>query len=284
MKTVSGSWVLKNKSMKKNAFSPIGVFDSGIGGISLLKCMREAMPCEDFIYIADSFFAPYGNKPKGFIEKRALSISRFLIEKNAKAIVVACNTATAAAISTMRSLFNLPVIGMEPGVKPAISITKTGTVGILATTETLNSEKFKNLVERFCCGCNIVTQDCPGLVEKIEEIRLLDEETLVLIKKYLSSLLSRGADTIVLGCTHYLFLTDIIREIAGDQVKVIDTGTAVTREVIRRLKEEGLMTEKKETGDVLFYTSGSREKTADIIDRIWDDKVAVESLPEKYTS
>ena len=192
---------------------PIGVFDSGVGGLSLLQCIREELPCEDIIYIADSGYAPYGDKSSEYIEKRSLAIVEFLVEQKAKAIVVACNTATAAAINKMRSIYSLPIIGMEPGVKPAISVTKSGTIGILATTETINSEKFRVLTERFCNNCEIITQACPGLVEKVEQISITDNETHKMVEKYVDALISKGADTIVLGCTHYLFLTNIIRKI-----------------------------------------------------------------------
>ena len=162
---------------------PVGVFDSGIGGLSLLRCIREEMPSEDLIYVADSGYAPYGDKPVEYIEKRSFAITEFLIEQNAKTIVVACNTATAAAIAKMRSAFDLPIIGMEPGVKPAIAASQSKTVGIMATTETLKSEKFRLLADRFCGDCNIITQACPGLVEQVERIDLSDIKTVELLEK-----------------------------------------------------------------------------------------------------
>ena len=133
--------------------NPIGVFDSGIGGISVLKRIREVLPNENLLYIADTGHNPYGDKPSAFIEKRCIALTEFLLQNNAKAIVVACNTATAAAIATLRAMFSIPIIGIEPGVKPALSATKTGVVGILATRETLKSQKFENLVARFCNEC-----------------------------------------------------------------------------------------------------------------------------------
>jgi glutamate racemase len=263
-----------------NVTNPIGVFDSGVGGLSLLRCIREQLPGENLIYIADSRYAPYGNRSKEYIENRSLALSEFLIEQKAKAIVVACNTATAAAISKMRSIFPVPIIGMEPGVKPALSITRTGTVGILATTETIRSEKFQNLISRFCNECEIVTQDCPGLVEQVEKMDLSGPDTLKMVRKYVSALLEKGADTIVLGCTHYLFLTKVIKKVAGKDITVIDTGNAVAREVVRRLLESGLMAENNKTGKEQFWTSGIVENNQVIINRLWGDKVIVRSLPE----
>lgn len=264
--------------------NPVGVFDSGVGGLSLLKNIREQLPGEDLIYIADSGFAPYGNRSKEYIENRCLTLSDFLLEKNVKAIVVACNTATAAAISKMRSIYTVPVVGMEPGVKPAISLTKTGTIGILATTETLKSEKFQNLVNRFCHECEIVTRDCPGLVEQVEKMDLSGSSTLEMVKKYLSALLEKGADTIVLGCTHYLFLTPLIEKITGPDIRVIDTGTAVARELTRRLRESGILAENSRTGTEQFWTSGIPENIQAVIERLWNAKVEVKPLPQSIGS
>ena len=261
---------------------PIGVFDSGVGGLSLLQCIREELPCEDIIYIADSGYAPYGDKSSEYIEKRSLAIVEFLVEQKAKAIVVACNTATAAAINKMRSIYSLPIIGMEPGVKPAISVTKSGTIGILATTETINSEKFRVLTERFCNNCEIITQACPGLVEKVEQISITDNETHKMVEKYVDALISKGADTIVLGCTHYLFLTNIIRKIAGKDINVIDTGKAVAKEVCRRLNESNIMSANNRKGRDHFWTSGDTDKIKKIINQLWNENSEVKALPEKY--
>ena len=265
--------------MKNN---PVGVFDSGVGGLSLLQCIREELPGEDIIYIADSRYAPYGDKGSGYIEGRAIAMSGFLVEKKAKAIVVACNTATAAAIKKLREIHSVPIIGMEPGVKPAMAITRSGTVGILATTETLKSEKFRTLAERFRNECEIITQACPGLVEKVEQISLTDHETIELVEKYLGTLMSKGADTIVLGCTHYLFLTDIIKRIAGEGINVIDTGKAVAKEVCRRLKEADILSNGSGRGREYFYTSGNTEKVTDIIRNLWSEEAEVKPLPERY--
>ncbi len=261
---------------------PVGVFDSGVGGLSLLRCIREELPGEDLIYVADSGYTPYGDKPSEYIEKRSFAISEFLVEQNAKAIVVACNTATAAAIAKMRENFHLPIIGMEPGVKPAIAASQNKTVGIMATTETLRSEKFRLLTGRFSNDCNIVTQACPGLVEQVERIDIPARKTVELLEKYVGALLAKGADIIVLGCTHYLFLADLIREIAGKDVMVIDTGVAVAREVRRRLEEADILSGAGKSGNEKFWTTGDIKNTGRIIRQLWDEDAVVNPLPAEY--
>ncbi|MBW1848852.1 MAG: glutamate racemase [Deltaproteobacteria bacterium] len=260
---------------------PIGIFDSGIGGISVLQWLREELPNEKFIYIADSGHMPYGVKPKEFIEERSIFLTKFLLDQQAKAIVVACNTATAAAISTLRSMYSIPFIGMEPGVKPALSITKTGVVGILATQETLNSQKFEVLTNRFAEECQFVVQDCPGLVELVEHMDLNGQAAQELVEQYVLSLLDKGADTIVLGCTHYPFLLELIENVAGKHVTVIDTGQAVARETSRRLGEERLLCDDNKAGSERFFTTGDRGKAQEIIGFLWEGPVDVHSILKK---
>jgi glutamate racemase len=265
--------------MDKNITMPVGAFDSGVGGLSVLRCMREELPGEDFIYVADSGHAPYGEKPVEFIEKRAFAITQFLINQHAKAIIVACNTATAVAIAKLRSAFDIPIIGMEPGVKPAIAATHCKIVGIMATTETLKSEKFRTLTGRFCNDCTIITQACPGLVEQVERFDLKGKKTYELLERYVGELLDKGADIIVLGCTHYPFLSGIIQAIAGNGVKVIDTGVAVAREVHRRLELAGILADGSKTGGEHFWTSGDVNNVQDIIRQLWKNDAVVKPLP-----
>lgn len=263
-----------------NNLNPIGVFDSGVGGLSVLKCIREKLPNEDLLYIADSFHAPYGNRDRTYIEERSVSLTKFLLEQKAKVIVVACNTATAAAISTLRSMFSVPIIGMEPGVKPAVSITKTGTIGIMATRETLNSDKFNMLISQFCGDVKIATQDCPGLVEQIEKSDFSGKITRELVEKYVFSLLDKGADTIVLGCTHFLFIAPLIEDIIGQNIVLIDTGAAVAREVARRLQDTGLLKLGNETGSEYFWISGNMSDTQGVIRHLWHKDAIVKVLPD----
>lgn len=263
---------------------PIGIFDSGVGGLSVLRWLRHKLPNEDLIYAADSCYAPYGDKTREFIEERSVSLTRFLLEQHSKAIVVACNTATAAAISTLRSMFAVPIIGIEPGVKPALSATKNGTIGILATRETLKSQKFRNLMGLLCKDRNAVTQECPGLVELVEQTDLTGRDTYELVTKYVNALISKGADTLVLGCTHYSFLAPLIQTIAGEEILIIDTGEAVARETVRRLDEAKLISESNKGGNEFFWTSGKAESVGTVINRIWGEAVTVEVLPEAYRS
>ena len=259
--------------------NPIGVFDSGIGGISVLKRIREVLLNEDLLYIADTRHNPYGDKPSGFIEKRCIALTEFLLENRAKAIVVACNTATAAAIATLRSMFSIPIIGIEPGIKPAISITKTGVVGILATRETLKSRKFENLMARFCNECRLEVQECSGIVEQVEQMDLDSEKTRQQVEKFVRPLLAKGADTIVLGCTHYPLLLDVFKDVAGKDVAIIDTGVAVAKEVHRRLHEAGLLSELQASDTERFWTSGDPLKMQTLMNFLWEKPVDVYKLP-----
>ncbi|MBA3029559.1 MAG: glutamate racemase [Desulfobacteraceae bacterium] len=257
---------------------PIGLFDSGIGGLSVLQRIREVLPHENVIYVSDAGHLPYGDKPRAYIEKRCFSLTDFLIQNKAKAIVVACNTATAAAIETLRGVYTLPVIGVEPGVKPGLAVTQTGVVGILATTETLKSRKFENLVSRFCNDCKVVVQECPGLVEQIEHMDLSGEKTVSLVKRYVASLLDQGADTLVLGCTHYPLISDLIESVAGNRVRVIDTGFAVAREVVRRLTEAELLSTAEKPGTEIFWTTGNLDKMEKLVNYFWNKPSEVKAL------
>lgn len=231
-----------------NASSPIGIFDSGIGGLSVLRHIREHLPHEDLLYFADSQHAPYGAQSAEFIIQRSRALTEFLLAQGAKAIVVACNTATAAAIQTLRQEYTLPIIGMEPAVKPAAAATKTGVIGVLATTGTLKSAQFAALLANYGQHIQVVTQACVGLVECVERGELDAGSTRELVKQYVTPLLEAGADTLVLGCTHYPFVRPLIAEIAGPQIALIDTGAAVARHVQHRLEETGLIASRPTSG------------------------------------
>lgn len=212
---------------------PIGVFDSGVGGLSVAKKIREALPHEDILYIADSRHAPYGNKSQQFIEQRSRALIQFMLEQHAKAIVVACNTATLSAIQSLRATFHLPIIGVEPGIKPASLQTKSGVIGVMVTRRTSCATAFHELVKRFSENVRIEVQACDGLVEQVEKGDLHSAATRDLVARYVVPLRDSGADTIALGCTHYPFLLPLIQEIAGDSVNIIETGSAVARQVVQ---------------------------------------------------
>ncbi|MDO9268895.1 MAG: glutamate racemase [Methylobacter sp.] len=262
-----------------SAADPIGVFDSGVGGLSVLHEIRRALPGEDLLYVADSAHAPYGDKSQQFIEARSIAITEFLVSRNAKAIVVACNTATGAAITTLRSRFSMPIIAMEPAVKPAVANTQSGVIGVLATSRTLASDNFVKLFARYGTDVEILGQACPGLVEQVEAGDLSGDKTRLLLEQYVIPLLEQKADTIVLGCTHYPFLAPLIQEIAGSGVAVIDSAAAVARQLRRRLEVAGLLADAAKAGGESFWTSGSLGKAQSLISELWQAEVAVCALP-----
>ncbi len=263
-----------------NSVYPIGVFDSGVGGLSVLRDIRKELANEDLLYVADSNHAPYGDKEAEYIEARSIAISQFLVDQPVKAIVVACNTATGAAVAKLRARFNVPIVAMEPAVKPAVEKTKTGVVGVLATRRTVSSENFLNLLTRFGANADIVVQPCPGLVEQVEAGDLLGEKTRSLLKSFVFPLLEKDVDTIVLGCTHYPFLTPLIRAMAGIGVDIIDPGEAIARELRRRLENIGQLSRRDRLGTEQFWTSGSPESSKTLISQLWETDVEVNRLPE----
>ncbi len=233
---------------------PIGIFDSGIGGLSVLRHIRAQLPKENLLYFADSGFAPYGDKTESAVIDRVMKITNYLLNDNCKALVVACNTATAAAIHLLREKYpHIPIVGIEPGLKPAAAITKSRTVGVLATERTLKSNKFKNLEQRLSneTGVKFIMQACPGLADVVEKNELDSALAIDLITRYTKPLIEQNADTIVLGCTHYPFVQSIIEKILAESgvtnTQIIDTGIAVTRQLIRLLNQYQLLQEKTTT-------------------------------------
>lgn len=257
---------------------PIGIFDSGVGGLSVARCIRSRLPHEDLLYIADSLYAPYGDKSEQYIIERASDLTRYMLGQGAKAIVVACNTATVLAISHLRSVFDIPIIGVEPGVKPAVGGSRSGVVGVLATSRTVQSRSLQSLMQRFAGPAEVLLQACPGLVEQVENLALDSEETRVLLRRYIEPLLARQMDTLVLGCTHYPFLMPVICDLVGPDVEVIDTGAAVAREVERRLLAAGLSRNASQPGQERFVSSHHPQQSHRVIERLWGAPVRVEPL------
>ncbi|MEZ0245926.1 MAG: glutamate racemase [Methylophilaceae bacterium] len=262
--------------------APIGIFDSGVGGLSVLRHIQEELPHENLLYVADSAYAPYGGKSPHEIQARSLALTEFLVEQGAKAVVVACNTATAAAIGLLRERFELPVIGMEPAVKPAVAATRSGVVGVLATTGTLKSAQFAALLENYGKNVRVVTQGCPGLVERVERGELDTPETRELLRHYIEPLLAEGADTLVLGCTHYPFLRPLIEQLTEGRVALIDTGAAVARQVRRRIEEGELITPATSPGDVSFWTSGDPELGEKVVTALWGGAMVAPLPPPDF--
>ena len=264
---------------------PIGVLDSGVGGLSVLAELRKLLPGEDVLYVADSGHVPYGDKPPEFIVGRSLTIARFLRSQNAKVIVVACNTATSAAVTSLREEFKeeIPIVGMEPAIKPAAAATTSGVIGVLTTSGTKQSVRFAALQGSVPDGVRVVTSAAPLLVERVEAGDIDGDKTRALIDEYTSPLLAEGADTIVLGCTHFHFLRQAVAETVGPNVILIDTGGAVARQVKRVLEERGLLRPDSGEGAVRVWTSGSLESVEPVARALWGSPVSVSALPGSFS-
>ncbi|WP_243494267.1 glutamate racemase [Massilia violaceinigra] len=231
-----------------SASAPIGVFDSGVGGLSVLRHIRAQLPHEHLLYFADSGFAPYGDKPESVLVERSLAVAGFLIANGAKALVVACNTATVAAIKVLRAHYpDMPIVGVEPGLKPAAAASRNGKVGVLATSVTVAGAKFLLLRDQVSAASHaqFLLQGCPGLVDQIELGDLGSPAIRALLERYATPLLDQGADTLVLGCTHYPFvlamLGEVIAQASSREIVLIDTGDAVARHLARLLGTAGLL-------------------------------------------
>lgn len=236
---------------------PIGVFDSGVGGLSVLRALRQLLPQENVLFLGDQQHVPYGPRPLPEVRFFAEQVTRFLLDQGAKLIVVACNAASAAALHHLRRTFpQVQFVGMEPAVKPAAEQTQTGVVGVLATPATFQGELFASVVERFAKGVRLLEDTCPGLVSQIEAGELRGERTRQILEQALRPMLAEGIDTIVLGCTHYPFVIPLIQEIAGPGVRVIDPAPAIARQAQRLLLAGGLLNPGPEAGRLCVYTTG----------------------------
>jgi glutamate racemase len=244
---------------------PVGVFDSGLGGLTVLQALRARLPQENFIYFADTAHLPYGDKPEGVIRARCLAIAEKLVEQGAKAIVIACNTATAAAAESLRGAMEVPVIALEPAVKPAVALSRRGMIGVLATTRTLASPRFERLVHRHARNARVFSQPCPELAEAIEREGPEGETVRTLLDRYVSPLVLAGVDVVVLGCTHYPWVMSAIAARLPEGVSIVDTGEAVARQVERRLLEESHL---GGGGAFRLATSGDPEAVGQTIQRL----------------
>jgi glutamate racemase len=262
--------------------NPIGVFDSGVGGLSILRAMREQMPEENIIYFGDQGHVPYGARPMKQIQDFSEGITNFLLDQGSKLIVVACNTASAAALTYLREKFPaVSFVGMEPAVKPAAETTKTGKVGVLATPATFQGALYASVVERFAAGVELFQNTCPGLVSQIEKGELDSPETRAILEDALHPMLEKNIDTVVLGCTHYPFVIPLIKQIVGDNVRVIDPAPSVTRQA-KRLLEVGEMRNSSEiNGNVQYYTSGEVALVESVLPKLLQEDVLVQHISWK---
>ncbi len=254
----------------------IGVVDSGVGGLSVLREIRARLPEVALGYVADSAYVPYGQLDPDTIVRRTDLLASFLLEQGARVIVVACNTATAAAVPGLRARISVPVVGMEPAVKPAAAATRNGTIGVLATVGTLQSARFAALLDRFAGPVRVITRSCPGWVEQVEDGRLDGPETEALVSRDVTPVVAAGADTLILGCTHFPFLRPVVERAAGPDVAVVDTGRAVARQVDRVWHAESLQaTGPGET----FWTSGSLDRLRHALSVLWAGGARARTLP-----
>lgn len=262
---------------------PIGIFDSGVGGVSVLREIRRELPAERLIYVADSRHAPYGDRTPAFVTARATTIIEYFLERQVKAVVVACNTATGIAVDTLRATFpSLPIVAIEPALKPAAARTRTGVIGVLATSGTLASEKFRRLVDAHGQRVRLVAAAGTGLVEQVERGAFDTPETRALVERYVKPMVAEGADTIVLGCSHYPFVERVIQSVAGPEVAVIDPAVAVARELGRRLEADAALAAHDATGSVEFLTSGDAAQVRAVLGQLWTEAPEVGLLPERF--
>ena len=259
--------------------SPIGIFDSGVGGLSVLKAIRAQMPQEAIIYLGDQGHVPYGSRPFDEVQAFSEQITRFLLAKGAKLIVVACNAASAAALQYLRHIFpQVSFIGMEPALKPAAEQTKSGVVGVLATPATFQGVLYASTVERFARGVTVLQDTCPGLVGQIEKGELDAPETESILRLALHPMLEQGIDTVVLGCTHYPFVIPLIERIAGKNVRVIDPAPAVARQTGRLLASAGMRQPAGTKAAVAYYTTAAAESMQKLLPKLLGESGVVKSL------
>lgn len=246
---------------------PVGLFDSGVGGLTILREVRRQLPGERCLYLADSRECPYGTKPVAEIQQRCETVVDFLVGQDAKLIVVACNAASVSALAYLRSRYAVPFVGIVPAVKPAAKLTKVGKVGVLTTPTTAESQPLAQLIQQFTHGVTVMTQVCPGLVPLVEQGITEGPEVEELLGRYLAALLDTGVDVIVLGCTHYPFLRGAIQRLCGSGVTLVDPADAVARQLGRVLEREGLMAARG-TGSTCYFTTGVVSELERVLKRL----------------
>ena len=259
----------------KKAASPIGVIDSGVGGLSVLKHIRAQAPGEDLVYIADSAHAPYGEKSPDYVIERLDKISRWLVEQQVKALVLACNTATALAVETLRSRFSMPVIGMEPALKPAANMTNTDVIGVLATEGTFNSARYARLHDRFGHSVKTIPRICHQWVRQVESGDLDSVMAERLVASELQPLLDSEVDVLVLGCTHFPFLLHLIEKVAGPGVRILDPAPAVARRLLQQLENHELNQAMPRKGSVRIYSTSDQVETSQQLRKLSANQCAV---------
>jgi glutamate racemase len=251
---------------------PVGVFDSGVGGLSVLRAIRQQLPKESILYFGDQRHVPYGSRLVGEVRKFSETITRFLLGEGAKLIVVACNTASAAALHSLRQAFpEISFVGMEPAVKPAVENTRTGVVGVLATPATFQGALYASVVERFASNVIVLQDTCPGLVQQIEDGALDGSKTRAILESALRPMMVQEIDAVVLGCTHYSFVIPLIKEIVGPDIRVIDPAPAIARQVARLLDSAGMRATGMRSESLRFFTSGNGIQFKAVLPRLLEE-------------
>ena len=269
--------MLANSNSASRPEQPIGIFDSGVGGLSIAKCISQTLPNEQFIYVADSAFAPYGDITVEQIQSRVNTITAWLIAQNVKAVVVACNTATVNAIEQLREKYSTPIIGVEPAIKPAAKLTQKNKVAILVTRATANNPGFLQLISRHKNTSQVIIQACPGLVELVESGQTNSADCYRLLQKYILPLMKKGVDTLVLGCTHYPFLRAQINQITQHSMTIMETAKPVTEQLKRRLAASHLLATSS-VASHRFLSTKNCEAQQRVFNELWQDQLSLETL------
>jgi glutamate racemase len=257
--------------------APVGIFDSGVGGLSVAREIRRALPAEDLLYVADTAYCPYGDRGADEVRARALAVGRHLEAEGAKVVIVACNTATGAALEDLREALRVPVIGLEPAVKTAAARTRNGRIGVMATAGTLRSERFARLVRDHANGAEVVAQPCPGLVDLIEQGELDGDLLRERVGHLTHRLREAGVDAVVLGCTHYPFVAGAIRSALGAGVEIVDSGPAIARRLAQVLGERDARATEG-PGSLRIRTTGQPVAVAPVVRRLWGGDVAIDRV------
>jgi glutamate racemase len=259
----------KNPHLQLKCTQPVGILDSGVGGLSVLQEILKLLPNENLLYYADSGNCPYGVRPQEEIRALTKRVAGFLLTQGAKSLVIACNTASTASVAYLRQLYPLiPIVGMVPAVKPAASLTRSGIVAVLATEATGKAPVLHEVIDRFAGNSTMLICAPPGLVELVEAGKTDTPETAELLQQYLTPLITQGADTLVLGCTHFPFLRELIKRLFGEKLTVVDSGEAVARQTRKVLEMDELLNPQNEPGSVRYFTSGNPAQVAAVIQRL----------------
>jgi glutamate racemase len=256
---------------------PIGIFDSGVGGLSVAREIRNSLPAEDLLYVADTAYCPYGDRPIEEVRARALAVGRYLQDAGAKLLVAACNTASGAALEDLRAALSIPVVGLEPAVKTAVARTRTRRVGVMATSGTLRSERFERLLRAHGDGVQVLSQACPGLADLIEEGHLDGEVLRSALEELTRPLRDAGVDMVVLGCTHYAFVGGPLQRVLGEAVTLVDSAPAIARRTAHLLDQAHARHDAGE-GALRVLTTGDPDKVAPVVGRLWGAPLALEAV------